>query len=364
MRQLTCEMCGGTDLVKQDGVFVCQSCGTKYSIEEAKKMMVEGTVDVSGSTIKVDTSNELKNLYQIARRAKDDNNSENAAKYYDMILVKDPTSWEASFYVVYFKAMECKIAHIRSASISVTNCIESVLGLIKDYVGNKEDQIKAVMEVVLRCTLISDMLYNGAKDHYNDINYQIRDNYTQEMVSNCFAAMEIMYTLGNHIDSLFGDFEELHSVAVTSWEIGITRHNGLMGYLTQKEANKGIIMEYAAKIQKYKNDYQPPTMNTNTGCYIATAVYGSYDCPEVWTLRRYRDYILAETWYGRTFIRTYYTISPTLVKWFGDTEWFKKLWKGKLDRMVADLKKKGFKDTPYEDRNWQWYGRENEQSAN
>ena len=26
------------------------------------------------------------------------------------------------------------------------------------------------------------------------------------------------------------------------------------------------------------------------GCYVATAVYGSYDCPQVWTLRRYRDY--------------------------------------------------------------------------
>ena len=88
------------------------------------------------------------------------------------------------------------------------------------------------------------------------------------------------------------------------------------------------------------------------GCYVATAVYGSYDCPQVWTLRRYRDYTLAETWYGRAFIRTYYAISPTLVKWFGHTEWFKKMWKGKLDRMVADLNAEGVKDTPYEDRNW------------
>ena len=46
MKQLTCEMCGSNDLLKQDGVFVCQTCGTKYSVEEAKKMMIEGTVDV------------------------------------------------------------------------------------------------------------------------------------------------------------------------------------------------------------------------------------------------------------------------------------------------------------------------------
>lgn len=78
------------------------------------------------------------------------------------------------------------------------------------------------------------------------------------------------------------------------------------------------------------------------GCYVATAVYGSYDCPEVWTLRRYRDYELAETWHGRLFIKAYYAISPTIVKWFGDTAWFKKMWKGKLDRMVSNLQQKGF----------------------
>lgn len=92
--------------------------------------------------------------------------------------------------------------------------------------------------------------------------------------------------------------------------------------------------------------------SSSGGCYVATAVYGSYDCPQVWTLRRYRDYTLAETWYGRAFIRTYYAISPTLVKWFGHTNWFKKMWKGKLDRMVSDLNAKGVQDTPYQDRNW------------
>lgn len=87
-------------------------------------------------------------------------------------------------------------------------------------------------------------------------------------------------------------------------------------------------------------------------CYVATAVYGSYDCPEVWTLRRYRDCTLAETWYGRAFIRTYYAISPTLVKWFGKTHWFKNMWKPKLDRLVKRLNREGIADTPYQDRQW------------
>ena len=92
------------------------------------------------------------------------------------------------------------------------------------------------------------------------------------------------------------------------------------------------------------------TPRKTKGCYVATAVYGSYDCPEVWTLRRYRDFTLAKTWYGRLFIKIYYAISPTLVKWFGKTNWFKNIWKPKLDRMVKKLNSNGVDNTPYEDK--------------
>lgn len=121
--------------------------------------------------------------------------------------------------------------------------------------------------------------------------------------------------------------------------------------IAKQKKNADTIKKYIDKIKKYNPTYQAPKINEN-GCYVATAVYGSYDCPQVWTLRRYRDYTLAETWYGRAFIRTYYAISPTLVKWFGHTGWFKKMWKGKLDRMVKNLQEQGFESTPYEDKKW------------
>lgn len=92
------------------------------------------------------------------------------------------------------------------------------------------------------------------------------------------------------------------------------------------------------------------THKDSAGCYVATCIYGSYDCPQVWTLRRYRDNTLAKTILGRAFIRTYYAISPTIVRWFGNTHWFKKLWRGRLDKMVAKLKQNGVEDTPYNDR--------------
>lgn len=88
------------------------------------------------------------------------------------------------------------------------------------------------------------------------------------------------------------------------------------------------------------------------GCYVATCVYGSYDCPQVWTLRRFRDNTLAKSYVGRAFIRVYYAVSPTIVRWFGEAQWFRSMWHMVLSGMVANLKKRGVEDTPYCDKDW------------
>lgn len=109
---------------------------------------------------------------------------------------------------------------------------------------------------------------------------------------------------------------------------------------------------FNAKHRNTSYNTTPPNNTSSGGCYVATAVYGSYDCPQVWTLRRFRDDVLASSFAGRLFIRTYYAISPTLVKWFGHCAWFRNLWKPTLDRMVAKLNASGTENTPYQDRSW------------
>lgn len=347
MKAIVCEMCGSQNLVKEDGMYVCQNCGTKYSTEEAKKLMV----DVSGSTVKVDTSEELKNLYELARRAKTDNNSENAQKYYGQIIVKDPSSWEANFYTTYYQSMNCKIGEIGMAAVRVSNCEDTVFNLIRDNVTDPDEQRKAVDEVAARLISISTMLFNAYTNHYNGISAQIRHKYTQEYLNNCSAARDVVYNGGNWIEKIFGD--KYGDIAACCWKVGVRQHNSLIPNFANKQANADIVKSYNDKISKYDSSYQAPITNTSSGgCYVATAVYGSYDCPQVWTLRRYRDDTLAKTWYGRLFIHTYYAISPTLVKWFGNTEWFKNMWKPKLDRMVNNLNSEGVDNTPYEDKNW------------
>lgn len=92
------------------------------------------------------------------------------------------------------------------------------------------------------------------------------------------------------------------------------------------------------------------TVVKKKGCYIATCVYGSYDCPEVWVLRRYRDNVLSSTWLGRIFIKVYYALSPTFVKLFGKRNWFISICKSVLDKITEKLQVEGFENTTYYDK--------------
>lgn len=382
MKQLTCEMCGSTDLLKQDGMFVCQNCGTKYTVDEAKKLMVEGTV-------KIDNSEKLRNLYTLARQAKDSNDAENAVKYYDLIKQEDPSSWEACFYNVYFRAAQTRVMYIQSAANSVKNCLENVFELIRISSDSDEEKKAHIREVSVRVTLICSLLESSSKSTFvklwSNAGGDSRVDLMAEYTSRALAASDALFACGNLIEQDYKTDTLMMKTACELWKSGIDIWKNSYAIFDNHAARYSTMKNsYVAKIQKYQGNYSftrpqysgfpsiyitVASKNSNSdfgvgysssgtsssssgGCYVATAVYGSYDCPQVWTLRRFRDYTLAETWYGRAFIHTYYAISPTLVKWFGHTEWFKKMWKGKLDRMVANLNAEGVEDTPYEDKPW------------
>ena len=340
MQAMVCEMCHSNDLVKQDGVYVCQHCGTKYTVEEARKLL---------GAVKIDKTEETEKLLILARRAREDNNSENAEKYYGMVLQEDPNNWEAAFFQVYYQSIQCRIMDISSAAYSVANNIDSTMKLIAE-IQDEEEKNKALKTVIIYSQHIASLLSGGAYNHYSQ-NSSV-DGASSECGERVVAVKTIHEMLENSLKNYF-DKEDDNLLAVQETEISYIsdypyRRFFNANYLTAEITR--LADEIKAKDPSYT---APPIPSANSGgCYVATAVYGSYDCPQVWTLRRFRDYTLAETWYGRVFIRTYYAISPTLVKWFGHTAWFKNMWKPKLDRLVKKLNSEGVEDTAYNDRVW------------
>jgi hypothetical protein len=59
---------------------------------------------------------------------------------------------------------------------------------------------------------------------------------------------------------------------------------------------------------------EPGSASKGSGCFIATAVYGAPDYPEVAVLRWFRDEHLMRTGVGRLSVRVYGAVSPLIAR--------------------------------------------------
>lgn len=386
MKKLTCEMCGSIDLVKQDGMFVCQTCGTKYSVEEAKKMMIEGTVDVSGSTVRVDNTASIENYYKMAESAYDSSNQKEAEDYCNKIIEIDPNNYKAWLLKGRAAGWQSTLRNLRIEE--AVNCFTKALDSVPEE--EKENVKKEASKEIqnLSTALLKLCCDNYAKwpsdENASEIleNLKLAQLYSFVLLAKCgVPADDFKETVATIINQsvvaawenvILKDYQGDEHPSKYTWKTFIERgftavallqqaidlsdkddqedvqryknmiiltqtlvdscswtySNG--GYVPEysltaeaKQTNIDNIMKWHEKIKEIDPNYVIPARHIpkqNGGCYVATCVYGSYDCPQVWTLRRYRDYTLAETWYGRAFIHTYYAISPTIVRWFGTTQ--------------------------------------------
>lgn len=146
MKQLTCEMCGSTDLMKQDGVFVCQSCGMKYSVEEAKKMMIEGTVEVQG-TVQIKNTAQLDNLLRLAHSSYDSKNYAQAEEFCNQVIAMDANNYEA--WKLKGEAINFQITGTNDRIVEVYNCIMTSYRVLDD--DGKEDHREDILASLRVC---------------------------------------------------------------------------------------------------------------------------------------------------------------------------------------------------------------------
>lgn len=75
----------------------------------------------------------------------------------------------------------------------------------------------------------------------------------------------------------------------------------------------------------------------SSGCFVATAVYGDYECSQVMILRRFRDEILEKSRWGRNFITFYYQNGPSWAQMVKRRPWFSFIIRKCLDLFVKLL---------------------------
>ena len=307
-----CPTCGANLKISETakGELTCPFCGGTYLVEKAVNIINNEVINnnnFNGANVVINQNAKdayIKQYLENARRALNKEDWEEVEKYYNMVEQFEPHNMEAVFFSSYGKAMLSLSSTEYSMREQKIKVLLNSISVINDYYEEtNEDREEVLKRINVYVKKFSEACYVYSRESYFGIGSNSWCKQIMKPVKEAFL-VELKQIAEVHDDSFI----------------------------------KELIQE----------NEQPKT----EGCYIATCVYGSYDCPQVWALRRYRDNTLAKNWYGRLFIKIYYKVSPKLVKCFGEQKWFKRIWKNKLDKMVGRLQDKGVENTPYNDKNW------------
>lgn len=389
-----CTQCGGdieVDNTKEAGI--CKHCGTAFVTEKAimnYNTYITNHNSFVGANVTMNVSSELEQLVSAAEGFSKLGEYDNAFKTYESIIEKYPQDvrgWLGCLYTFEDGEFLKNSPELLSddwlnkepASRWINNAYRLADDITKNTLTkNKETYIEAISEKWNKYMsalsysnlkkFIGEDVYYASPERYSRVSniifvhedklyYQVSQQKTSS-VDYIYITFEItdvgkdgnvtMHCLNSDWDysgDYRGWFSYTQNRAIKIYYFGNYHNNGQcialnldnnIVWLTKSNIIKSRLTEQIKPEGKY--------------CYIATYIYDSYDCPQVWVLRRFRDYILDTTWYGKIFIKCYYAISPILIKFFGRFKWFKAFCKSRLDKMVLSLKNKGINDTQYFDK--------------
>ena len=133
MKNVVCEMCGSNDLLKKDGVFECQSCGAKYTVDEVKKMM--------GSNVSKDRVN---NMMHNALQLYEDKKTKEAYQLFSEILNMDVDNYKAIFYKGLCSAWESSING--EGIVDLVKANDRAMDLAKKQLGETNELSHYIVE--------------------------------------------------------------------------------------------------------------------------------------------------------------------------------------------------------------------------
>lgn len=261
MVNIKCELCGSSEFKKDGDFFICEHCGCKYTIEQAKKLIIDGTVQVEGK-VEINTSEKIKNLYTIARRSKDNNDWDAAKRYYDLVLQEDPQSWEAIFYLAYFDAYYCKNGELMLKAVKMGNCITSVVDLINQSNMSLKEKADAYEMIGKSVLVISYGLQERAKNFRNSmIGIKLLSpamllgagKDQQTYYDTVVPMINCMYLFADGIEKVidqFDDYPEVRKTMTIFWKHGNDSLMELFGGRLS-DSNADVIKIYKLKILKY-----------------------------------------------------------------------------------------------------------------
>ncbi len=175
MKAFVCEMCGNNQLTKIDGFFQCDYCGTKYTLEEAKKLFVSGTVEVTKGDA------EKERLITNAQKFIDFEQYSEARKILDTITFQFPDDyrgWWMEYTIPFLEFIRNKKEYSYFPSVTFSKDLDNASKLF-----NIEKEYNALWEKV------ADTYFKWC----NNSNFRFKDLFedkTPQILNKAFCAIK------------------------------------------------------------------------------------------------------------------------------------------------------------------------------
>ena len=195
----------------------------------------------------------MKNLKN-ARAAREENNSEDAKKFYDMVRIDEPENGEAKFFYQYYSLYEGKNGEIPSRFKTLTTTLKSSVRCIAESNESDEEKMSVLSAIVSSFVPMTwslnrymNTLFVGSGENRQ------RVIPSSEISQSCIVGVVALYDLGDSIEKLFSG-DEAMKLAANAWKEGVSLQQKWYAY----KYNGKTPEEYTAKIQKVEPEYEMP----------------------------------------------------------------------------------------------------------
>ena len=198
---------------------------------------------------------ETNKYLKLARTAREEGNTEDAKKFYDIVRTEDPENGEAKFFYPFFALYEGTNGEIAKRFQNLTNVLEPAVKLVALSAETDEEKAEVIRAMVKEYTPLTWSLNR----YMNTLTVGSGQNQTRVLSSrDITAAGEAgvigLYRLGDAIAKYFSDRPEILSLAVTPWKEGVSLQQKWYAYKYDGKKPE----EYAEKIKKIEPSYEMP----------------------------------------------------------------------------------------------------------
>lgn len=204
-----------------------------------------------------------KELLAIARRARDNEEYERAADYYDDILEQEPDNWEAAYYAMFCRLKYSNLRKKIETALAIDETMANVIALIANANLIQQEKYYAIKNISTEINDLAIKTYESTD--MSDFNSNSFRQYKKLTLSWCQA----LYTIGY---SIYEDFVENDWKTANLCTMCLETCNDLasrllnatctvprMGYHKQaKEVLNPYIVDATATIQVFDTHYVAP----------------------------------------------------------------------------------------------------------